>query len=215
MYRTFFGLREKPFAIAPDPGFLFMSELHREALAHLLYGVKSDAGFVLLTGEVGTGKTTICRCLLEQMPETSKVAYVINPRLSVLELLATICEEFGIEYPPGNNSIKLFVDLINEYLLEAHAGGYKPVLIIDEAQNLSYDLLEQIRLLTNLETNERKLLLIIMLGQPELREKLFKPELRQLQQRITARYHLGPLSKRDTLLYKPSFGCGGCAAKIV
>lgn len=201
MYKTYFGLRERPFAIAPDPSFLFMSELHREALAHLLYGVKSDAGFVLLTGEVGTGKTTICRCLLEQIPETSKVAYVINPRLSVVELLATICDEFGIEYPPGNNSIKLFVDLINEYLLAAHAGGYKPVLIIDEAQNLSYELLEQVRLLTNLETNERKLLLIIMLGQPELRQKLFRPELRQLQQRITARYHLGPLSRRDTFSY--------------
>jgi general secretion pathway protein A len=201
MYCTYFGFKERPFSIAPDPSFLYMSELHREALAHLLYGVKSDSGFVLLTGEVGTGKTTICRCLLEQMPETSKVAYVINPRLSEVELLATICDEFGIKYPPASQSIKLFVDLINEYLLAAHADGLKPVLIIDEAQNLSYELLEQVRLLTNLETNERKLLLIVMLGQPELREKLLRPEMRQLQQRITARYHLGPLCKRDTAAY--------------
>ncbi len=201
MYCNYFGFNEKPFSIAPDPGFLYMSERHREALAHLLYGVKSDSGFVLLTGEVGTGKTTICRCLLEQMPETSKVAYVINPRLSVLELLATICDEFAIKYPTGCQSIKLFVDLINEYLLDAYARGLKPVLIIDEAQNLTYDLLEQVRLLTNLETNERKLLLIVMLGQPELREKLLQPEMRQLQQRITARYHLGALDKKDTAAY--------------
>ncbi len=201
MYRNYFGLRQKPFSIAPDPAFLYMSERHREALAHLLYGIRSDAGFVLLTGEVGTGKTTICRCLLEQMPESARVAYIINPRLSTLELLASICDEFGIAYPPGQTSGKLLVDLINEYLLEAHAEGCKPVLIIDEAQNLSHDLLEQIRLLTNLETNEQKLLLIIMLGQPELRNKLLRPELRQMQQRITARYHLGPLSKSDTCAY--------------
>ena len=201
MYCTYFGFNERPFSIAPDPSFLYMSELHREALAHLLYGVKSDSGFVLLTGEVGTGKTTICRCLLEQMPESSKVAYVINPRLSVVELLATICDEFGIKYPPASQSIKLFVDLINEYLMAAHADGLKPVLIIDEAQNLSYELLEQVRLLTNLETNERKLLQIVMLGQPELREKLLRPEMRQLQQRITARYHLGTLGKKDTSAY--------------
>ncbi len=201
MYRNYFGLREKPFSIAPDPAFLYMSERHREALAHLLYGIRSDAGFVLLTGEVGTGKTTICRCLLEQMPESARVAYIINPRLSILELLASICDEFGIAYPPATVSGKLLVDLINEYLLEAHAEGCKPVLIIDEAQNLSHDLLEQIRLLTNLETNEQKLLLIIMLGQPELRDKLLRPELRQMQQRITARYHLGPLSKTDTCAY--------------
>jgi len=201
MYRNYFGLRQKPFSIAPDPAFLYMSERHREALAHLLYGIRSDAGFVLLTGEVGTGKTTICRCLLEQMPESARVAYIINPRLSTLELLASICDEFGIAYPPGQASGKLLVDLINEYLLEAHAEGCKPVLIIDEAQELSHDLLEQIRLLTNLETNEQKLLLIIMLGQPELRDKLLRPELRQMQQRITARYHLGPLSKSDTCAY--------------
>jgi len=201
MYRTYFGLRQKPFSIAPDPAFLYMSERHREALAHLLYGIRSDAGFVLLTGEVGTGKTTICRCLLEQMPESARVAYIINPRLSTLELLASICDEFGIAYPPGQASGKLLVDLINEYLIEAHAEGCKPVLIIDEAQNLSHDLLEQIRLLTNLETNEQKLLLIIMLGQPELRDKLLRPELRQMQQRITARYHLGPLSKSDISAY--------------
>ena len=155
MYTTYFGIREKPFSIAPDPKFLFMSEQHREALAHLIYGIDSENGFILLTGEVGTGKTTTCRCLLEQLPETSDVAYVINPRVSVNELLATICDEFGINYPENGQSVKFFIDRINRYLLEAHANGRSPVLIIDEAQNLSDDVLEQIRLLTNLETNER------------------------------------------------------------
>ncbi|MBI4826528.1 MAG: AAA family ATPase [Nitrospirae bacterium] len=201
MYNKYFGFEEQPFSIAPDPRYLYMSGQHREALAHLVYGFNSDGGFVLLTGEVGTGKTTVCRCLLEQVPDNSSIALVINPKLTVNELLATICDEFGIKYPSGNTSLKVFIDLINAYLFEAHAKNKKVVLIIDEAQNLSAEVLEQLRLLTNLETNKRKLLQIILLGQPELRDKLGQPELRQLSQRIIARYHLGPLSKKDLSAY--------------
>ena len=201
MYRSYFGLAETPFSIAPDPRYLYMSQRHQEALAHLLYGVNADGGFVLLTGEVGAGKTTICRCLLEQIPESCDVAYIFNPKLTVEELLSTICVEFGIAYPPGNTSIKVFVDCINAYLLDAHARGRHTVLIIDEAQNLSADVLEQMRLLTNLETNQRKLLQIILLGQPELAAMLERPELRQLAQRIVARYHLRPLTKPETAAY--------------
>ncbi|MBU0485926.1 MAG: AAA family ATPase [Proteobacteria bacterium] len=197
MYSSHFGMIEKPFSIAPDPKFLYMSELHREALAHLLYGIKSDGGFVMLTGEVGTGKTTVCRCLLEQIPDDVDVAFVLNPKVTATELLATICDELDIIYPEGNTSIKIFVDRINDYLLKAHAAGRKTVLIIDEAQNLSADVLEQIRLLTNLETNTRKLLQIIMVGQPELNDLLEFRELRQLAQRVTARYHIGPLAKNE------------------
>jgi general secretion pathway protein A len=201
MYNEYFGLKEAPFSIAPDPRYLYMSEQHREALAHLIYGFNSDGGFVLLTGEVGTGKTTVCRCLLEQAPENSDIAFIFNPKLSVEELLATICDEFGIKYPELNSSIKIFTDLINNYLLESHAGGRRAVLIIDEAQNLSSEVLEQLRLLTNLETNQYKLLQIILLGQPELRDKLSRPELRQLSQRIIAKYHLGSLAKKDIGAY--------------
>lgn len=201
MYQSYFGLTEAPFSIAPSPRYLYMSQRHQEALAHLLYGVSGDGGFVLLTGEVGTGKTTVCRCLLEQIPETCDVAYIFNPKLTVEELLSTICIEFGIDCPAGNTSIKVFVDRINAHLLEAHAKGRHAVLIIDEAQNLSADVLEQMRLLTNLETNERKLLQIILLGQPELAEMLARPELRQLAQRIIARYHLGTLSKAEVAAY--------------
>ena len=201
MYQSYFGLSEAPFSIAPSPRYLFMSQRHQEALAHLLYGVSGDGGFVLLTGEVGTGKTTVCRGLLEQIPETCDVAYIFNPKLTVEELLSTICAEFGIAFPPGNTSIKVFVDHINAHLLDAHAKGRHAVLIIDEAQNLSPDVLEQMRLLTNLETNERKLLQIILIGQPELAAMLERPELRQLAQRIVARYHLGPLSRQEVAAY--------------
>lgn len=201
MYQSYFGLNEAPFSIAPAPRYLFMSQRHQEALAHLLYGISGEGGFVLLTGEVGTGKTTICRCLLEQIPETCDVAYIFNPKLTVEELLSTICVEFGIACPPGNASIKVFVDHINAHLLDGHARGRHAVLIIDEAQNLSADVLEQMRLLTNLETSERKLLQIILLGQPELLAMLEKQELRQLAQRIVARYHLGPLTKPEVATY--------------
>lgn len=201
MYREYFGLKDLPFSIAPDPYCLYLSHQHREALAHLVYGIKSDGGFVLLTGEVGTGKTTICRCLLEQLPENTDVAFMLNPKLTVEELLAVFCDELGIRYPEGNRSIKVFIDQINAYLLASYARGRKTVLILEEAQNLSADVLEQIRLLTNLETNQRKLLQIIMLGQPELLDMLSRLELRQLAQRITARYHLRPLSKEDVVVY--------------
>ncbi|MDA8079513.1 MAG: AAA family ATPase [Nitrospiraceae bacterium] len=201
MYKEHFSLRELPFSIAPDPRYLYMSEQHREALAHLVYGVATDGGFVLLTGEVGAGKTTVCRCFLEQAPEHVNIAFILNPRVTVEELLASICDELGINRPEAAASNKSYIDRINHYLLDAHAKGKKTVLVIEEAQNLSPDVLEQVRLLTNLETNERKLLQIIMLGQPELRDLLSRPELRQLAQRITARRHLGPLSKKDVPAY--------------
>lgn len=201
MYTDYFGLKEDPFSIAPNPQYFFMSQGHREALAHLLYGIKNEGGFVLLTGEVGTGKTTVCRLFLELVPADTETAFILNPKLTAEELLASICDEFGIEYPPDTTSIKVFVSLISDFCLKVHEKGRKTVLIIEEAQNLKPDVLEQIRLLTNLETRERKLLQIIMLGQPELRDLLAKPELRQLSQRITARYHLGSLSKKEILAY--------------
>ncbi|KPJ90198.1 MAG: hypothetical protein AMJ53_14540 [Gammaproteobacteria bacterium SG8_11] len=201
MYDEYFGLRETPFSIAPNPRFLFMSERHREALAHLVYGINSDGGFILLTGEVGTGKTTISRCLLDQIPEHSNIAMILNPKLLAGELLATICDELHIKYPEGNDSIKVYIDCIFQYLLEQNAQGRKTVVIIEEAQNLTPDVLEQLRLLTNLETNQRKLMQIVMLGQPELLDILAQPELRQLEQRITARYHLMPLTQKETIDY--------------
>ncbi len=197
MYKKHFELTHLPFSIAPDPRYLYMSDQHREALAHLVYGVTTDGGFVLLTGEVGAGKTTICRCLLEQVPEETDIAFILNPRVTVDELLASICDEIGVRYPEGTTSNKVFIDRINDYLLDAHARGRKTVIVIEEAQNLSAEVLEQVRLLTNLETNERKLLQIIMLGQPELRDMLARSDLQQLSQRITARYHLGPLSAKE------------------
>jgi general secretion pathway protein A len=203
MYLDYYGLREPPFSITPDPRFVFLSERHRDALAHLLYGIGQGGGggFVQLTGEVGTGKTTLCRLLLEQLPENTRVALVLNPRLSPLELLETICEELRLDISQRRGSLKGLVDALNTYLLEAYAQGLRVVLIIDEAQNLSAEALEQVRLLTNLETPTQKLLQIILLGQPELREMLARPELRQLAQRITARYHLTPLDADETEAY--------------
>ena len=203
MYAPFFGLKHSPFSIAPDPRYLYMSERHREALAHLLYGVQGGGGFVLLSGEIGAGKTTVCRCFLEQVPAGCQVAYIFNPQLTVIELLQTVCDEFGIVVAPaaGPASVKTFVDALNAHLLAAHAQGRHCVLIIDEAQHLSAEVLEQLRLLTNLETSERKLLQIMLIGQPELRSLLAGPGLQQLAQRVIARYHLGPLGAAETAAY--------------
>jgi len=201
MYHDFFGIAENPFSITPDPRYLYMSKGHQEALAHLLYGVREGGGFVLLTGEVGTGKTSVCRCLLEQLPEAVDAALILNPRLSEIELLASICDELGVAYPAKTRSLKVLVDLLNRHLLEVHAKGRHAVVIIDEAQNLSAGVLEQVRLLTNLETATRKLLQIVLIGQPELCSLLERDEMRQLVQRITARYHLMPLSRGETRAY--------------
>jgi general secretion pathway protein A len=202
MYLTFFGLNEKPFAITPDPRYLYLSERHAEALAHLLYGITEAGGFVQLTGEVGTGKTTIVRSLLAQTPKNAEIALILNPKMTAPEFLLTICEELGIGVPDSAlGSLKDLVDILSRYLLRAHAGGKRVVLVVDEAQNLSPDVLEQVRLLTNLETNTQKLLQIILIGQPELRELLARNELRQLAQRITGRYHLSPLSQDETAAY--------------
>ncbi|QCB45290.1 AAA family ATPase [Hydrogenophaga sp. PAMC20947] len=204
MYAAFFGLTQPPFSIAPDPRYLYLSERHREALAHLLYGMESGGGFVLLTGEIGAGKTTVCRAVLEQLPAQARVAYIFNPKLTVGDLLQTICHEFGVAvHPqgPGPATIKDYLDPLNAHLLASHAAGEHNVLIIDEAQSLSPDVLEQLRLLTNLETNERKLLQIILIGQPELRQMLARPELEQLTQRVIARFHLGALNESETGQY--------------
>ncbi len=200
LYLAHHGLSEQPFSIAPNPRFLFLGERHREGLAHLVYGLGAEGGFVLLTGEVGTGKTTLCRALLEQIPEDTDVAFIFNPRLSPAELLETLIDELGFDRPSAG-SIKAATDAINRGLLQRNAAGRQTIVIIDEAQNLTPAVLEQLRLLTNLETNERKLLRFILLGQPELRQLLDSPALRQLNQRITARYHLGALSGRETSAY--------------
>lgn len=201
MYYQYFGLSEPPFSIAVDPRYLFMSPRHRDALAHLLYGVGSGGGFILLTGEVGTGKTTINRCLLEQLPQDTDIAIILNPALNAQELLASVCDELGIHYEGSQPTLKTLTDKLHAFLLENHGRGRKTVLMIDEAQHLDFDVLEQIRLLTNLETNREKLLQIILIGQPELAQMLAQPELRQLNQRITARYNLEPLNLDETGAY--------------
>jgi general secretion pathway protein A len=204
MYASYFGLKQEPFSIAPDPHYLFMSERHREALAHLLYGLGGGGGFVLLSGEIGTGKTTVCRLFLDQVPANCNVAYIFNPKLTVTELLQSVCDEFHLPVQPRDGlppTVKDYLDPLNEFLLEAYAAGRNNVLIIDEAQNLSAEVLEQLRLLTNLETSERKLLQIVLIGQPELRSMLARPELEQLAQRVIARYHLDALTAAETAHY--------------
>jgi len=201
MYPDYFGLKEPSFSITPDPQYLYLSEQHREALAHLLYGAGAGGGFVLLTGEVGTGKTTICRAFLEQLPGHVEVALILNPALTARELLQAICREFHVPLPPGEPSSPVLIDALNAYLLAAHAQGRRPVLLIDEAQNLQPAVLEQVRLLTNLETAKHKLLQVFLVGQPELRGLLDQEGLRQVAQRITARFHLTPLNGAESADY--------------
>jgi len=201
VYPNHFGLKAPVFSIAPDPQYLFLSEQHREALAHLLYGAEDNGGFVLLTGEVGTGKTTVCRAFLEQLPPGVEVALILNPTQTAEELLLTLCAEFAIPVVGSEHTLRALVDYLNQYLLTAHAAGRRPLLVIDEAQNLKPEVLEQIRLLTNLETTQHKLLQIFLIGQPELRRLLESEQLRQLNQRITARFHLTPFNRHDTSNY--------------
>ncbi len=211
MYKHYFHFSKLPFSIVPDPECLYLSPRHKEGLAHLLYGITDSDGFVTLTGEIGTGKTTLCRSLLEQLPENIDVAFILNPKLGAVELMATICDELGIKYSSQQQCLKDLSDLLNLHLLATHAKGKRTVLLIDEAQNLSHEVLEQIRLLTNLETTQAKLLQIVLVGQPELRQKLNEHRLRQLNQRITARYHLESLSRKETknyIRYRLSV-CGG------
>ena len=200
MYSEFFGLNEKPFAITPDPRYLYMSARHTDALAHLLYGISESGGFIQLTGEVGTGKTTLIRSVLEQLPAKADIALILSPQLTTLEFLATIVQELRCPQP-ADRTVKAHIDVLNTRLMQAHAEGRRVVLIVDEAQTLSPELLEQVRLLTNLETSKQKLLQIILIGQPELRELLDRPEMRQIAQRITGRYHLEPLRKDETRAY--------------
>lgn len=203
MLLEYYGFAEAPFSITPDPRFVYLSERHRDALAHLHYGITQGGGggFVQLTGEVGTGKTTLCRLLLEQLPENVRVALVLNPLLSPVELLEAIAEELRLEISAVRGSLKGLYDRLNAYLIDAYAQGLRVVVIIDEAQNLSKEALEQVRLLTNLETPTQKLLQMVLLGQPELRDLLDRPELRQLAQRITARFHLTPLDADEVEAY--------------
>jgi len=201
MYSRYFGLTEAPFSIAPNPRYLFMSEQHREALGHLLYGVGIGGGFVLLTGEVGTGKTTVSRCLLEQLPDNTDIAIILNPLQSPVELMASICDELGVDYHKDRPRLKNLSLQLYRFLIENHAKGRNTVLMIDEAQNLGDKMLELIRLLTNLETDSKKLLQIIFIGQPELKVRLAQPQLRQLAQRVTARSHIAPLTLKETHAY--------------
>ncbi|WP_189403761.1 ExeA family protein [Alteromonas halophila] len=201
MYLNYYGLNDNPFSIAPNPDYLYMSPRHKEALAHLTFGLRESGGFVMLTGEVGTGKTTVSRKLLQQLPDNTQVAMILNPTLSALELLATVCDELGLEYDAERASLKYFTDRILSKLADNHQAGVNTVLMVDEAQHLMPEVLEQLRLLTNLETNREKLLKVVLIGQPELQQLLKRNELRQLAQRITARYHLLPLTSDEVSSY--------------
>ena len=215
MYLSYFQFTEWPFSTTPDPRFVYLSPRHEEAFAHLLYGVKEHGGFVQLTGEVGTGKTTICRYFLDRIPANVDVAMVLNPMLTPEELLATVCEELGAPPPAEAPTRKGYVDALYGHLLTAHQQGRRTVLIVDEAQNVSAESLEQLRLLTNLETEKQKLLQIVLIGQPELIALLRRKDLRQLAQRITARYHLLPFTEADTRAYVlHRLRVAGCAARL-
>jgi len=201
MYQEFFSLKEQPFSISPDPDFLFLSDRHKEALAHLMYGLQGNGGFVLLTGEVGTGKTTVCRALLEDMPAETDIAFILNPAQTEVELLATICDQLNIEYEQSRASLKTLFDAISGWMLNNLEKGRSAIVLIDEAQHLSFSVLEQLRLLTNIESNNKKPLQVILIGQTELQQKLKENKLRQLAQRITARYHLLPLTLQESEYY--------------
>ena len=201
MYNDYFGFRENPFSIAPDPRYLYLSEMHQDGLAHLNYGLSEDGCIILLTGEVGTGKTTLCRFFLEQLEPTANVALIINPGLSAFELLETVCDEFMVTVGDDAFTTKDYIDALNKFLLKSHADNNPALLVIDEAQNLDKEALEMIRLLTNLETNRQKLLKIFLLGQSELSTVLTSPDLIQVNQRITGRFHLKGLRAEETAEY--------------
>ncbi len=214
MYSDYFGLKTKPFSISPDPDFLFLSPHHQEALAHLIFGMKDQGGFVVLTGEVGTGKTTLIRALLERRDEQIDIALILNPRLSERDFVAVICDELKIIYA-ADASIKTLIDLLNTYLLNSYAMNRYTVVIVDEAQHLNEELLERVRLLTNLETNKSRLLKVILVGQPELKDTLSRQDLRQVSQRITGRYHLPPLNEVQTQVYIfHRLAIAGCARPL-
>lgn len=201
MYLNYYGLVDNPFSIAPNPDYLFMSTRHKQALAHLTFGLTESGGFVMLTGEVGTGKTTVSRKLMQELGDDTQMAVILNPTLSALELLATVCDELNIAYDLNTASLKTFTDIILRKLASNHDAGINTVLLIDEAQHLLPEVLEQLRLLTNLETNREKLLKVVLIGQPELQQLLRRNELRQLAQRVTARYHLLPLTQQEVAQY--------------
>ncbi len=199
MYTAFYGLREKPFSLTPDPRYLFLASSHREALAHVLYGLEQGEGFIAITGEVGTGKTTLCRTLLRRLRGDTEIAFVFNPTLTGKQLLGAICNDFGLT-SAGRTRAQLN-DQLNQFLLETNRRGRRALLIVDEAQDLAPETLEELRLLSNLETTTSKLIQILLFGQPELDEKLDSRELRQLRQRISVRWHLGPMTARETSAY--------------
>lgn len=201
MYSAYFGLKENPFKLVPQPRYLFLSEYHRDALNCLIYGIEEKKGFILVTGGIGTGKTTICRSLLKSLGDSVETALIFNTAISELDLLETMMTEYGISLPGGQRSKKIYVDALNEFLLRKFAAGKNVVLLIDEAQNLSHGVLEQVRMLSNLETEREKLIQIVLIGQPELNNALMLPALRQLNERITVRHDLRPLSPRDVRSY--------------
>jgi general secretion pathway protein A len=199
MYNEFYRFRESPFNITPDPRFLFFSERHREAFNHILFGIRERKGFIQITGEVGAGKTTVCRAILQELGSAYRTALILNPCMTSTQLLRTVLSEYGLK--PRRLDRSSCLDALNEFLLHEAIIGNDVVLFIDEAQDLDDDLLEQVRLLSNLETDQTKLLQIVLLGQPELRGKLEQRNLMQLRQRITVRYHLSPLSREETEAY--------------
>lgn len=199
MYEEFYGLTAPPFSITPDPRYLFLSHRHREAFEHMLFGITQRKGFIQITGDVGAGKSTLCRAVLEQLGRAYATALILNPVMTGIQLLRAILHEYGLD-DRGNDRVRL-MQRLNEFLLERVREGHDVVLFVDEAQDLSDELLEEVRLLSNLETDDRKLLQIVLIGQTELRKRLRRPELRQLRQRITVRYHLGPIDREETEAY--------------